>query len=242
MPVGMSYLATKLNTLVPLTDRELVGLKQIQTSPIKVERGRELLHQGVSSHVGYILQSGWGCSFKILHNGERQIITFPIPGDCVGLRSVLLRTSDHAFSALTDILVTSVEVPRMLQLFSEFPHVGSAILWATSRDEAFTVEHLASLGRRTAIERTAHFFLELCTRLQLVGLARTTKFSCPISQQDMADALGLTPIHVNRVLKELRQGNLITFKDHVVTIHDRARLKALAGYDDVEDAAVLVRD
>lgn len=174
--------------------------------------------------------------------GERQIITFPVPGDCVGLRNVLLRTSDHSFSALTDIVVSPVEISRMLELFAEFPHIGSAILWSTSRDEAITVEHLASVGRRSALERTAHFFLELSDRLQLVGLLEGAEYSCPLTQYDLADALGLSSIHVNRVLRELRQLKLLTFHDHIVTIHDRAGLKVLAGYEDIEMGAVVVRD
>jgi CRP-like cAMP-binding protein len=217
-------------------------LADLQSSPELVGQGSELLNQGERSKVGYILQSGWGRSFKTLKNGERQIITFPLAGDCVGLRSVLLRTSDHSFSALTDVIVSRVEVPKMLRVFADFPHIASAILWASSRDEAITVEHLASVGRRSALERTGHFFLELSARLQLVGLTERSEFECPLTQYDLADALGLTAIHVNRVLRELRQLNLLTFQDRVVTIHDRTGLGALSGYEDVEEAAVLTRD
>ena len=134
-----------------------------------------------------------------------------------------------------------IEVPRMLQLFAEFPHIGSAILWATSRDEAITVEHLASIGRRSAIERTGHFFLELCARLQLAEVSQGEEFACPLTQYDLADALGLSAIHVNRVLRELRELKLLTFQDHIVTIQDRAGLKAISAYEDIEDAAVVTR-
>lgn len=234
-------LARKLGSFIRLTNRELACLAELQSSSIVLPRGRELVCQGERSQVGYILQSGWGCSFKILLNGERQIITFPIPGDCVGLRSVLLRTSDHSFTALTEVRVCPVEIPRMLRLFSEYPYLGAAILWATSRDEAFTVEHLASVGRRSAIERTAHFFLELDDRLRLVNLVHEKTYSCPLTQYDMADALGLSAIHVNRVLRELRDGKLLTFQNRVVTIHDRARLAAIAAYEKVEEAAFIHR-
>ena len=88
----------------------------------------------------------------------------------------------------------------MMEVFNEFPRLGAAILWAASRDEAMVVEHLVSIGRRTAIERTAHFFLELSERLRLVGLANDKEFACPLNQYVLADALGLSAIHVNRVL------------------------------------------
>ena len=103
---------------------------------------------------------GWACSYKDLPSGSRQIISFPIAGDCVGLRSVLLRTADHSFSALTDAVVNPVEGGHTLKCVAEFPRLGAALLWAASRDEAMVVEHLVSIGRRNAIERTAHFFMD----------------------------------------------------------------------------------
>ena len=118
----------------------------------------------------------------------------------------------------------------MMQIFNELPRLGAAILWAASRDEAMVVEHLVSIGRRSAIERTAHFFLELSERLQLVGLATDREFDCPLNQYVLADALGLSAIHVNRVLRQLRERKLMTLKDRRVTILDRAKLNILAGF------------
>jgi CRP-like cAMP-binding protein len=242
MEAGLSHLAMKLNNFIRLSESERKCLAELQSVAVHVERDQELVYQGEQGHTAYILQSGWGCCSKILHDGGRQVITFPVPGDCVGLRSVLLRTSDHTFSALTEAVVSRVEVAQMLDVFSKFPHLAAAILWATSRDEAITVEHLASIGRRTAKERTAHFFLELCDRLRLVGLASATEFECPLNQYILSDALGLSAIHVNRVLRELREAELLTFQEHRVTIHDRVKLMALAGYENVEENAVLIRE
>jgi CRP-like cAMP-binding protein len=146
------------------------------------------------------------------------------------LRSALLRTADHSFEAITDAVVSTVDVARMLQTFSEFPRLGTAILWAASRDEAMVVEHLVSVGRRSAIERTAHFFMELAERLNLIGLATETDFKCPLSQYVIADALGLSAIHVNRVLRQLRELKLLTFQLGNVEIHDLAGLKKLSGF------------
>ena len=177
-----------------------------------------------------MVQSGWACSFKMLANGSRQIISFPIAGDCVGLRSVLLRTADHSFSALTDAEVSPVESSHILATFNEFPRLGAAILWAASRDEAMVVEHLVSVGRRSALERTAHFFMELAERLNLIGLATPAGFECPLTQPVLADALGLTAIHVNRVLRQLRELELLTMRGGTVEIHDLGRLRKLAGF------------
>ena len=105
---GGDILARKLSTFLPLTPDELKCLTDIQSQPFPVKRGRQLTQEGQTGHKAFVLQAGWGCSYKDLPNGGRQIISFPIAGDCVGLRSVLLRTADHSFSALTDAVVSTV--------------------------------------------------------------------------------------------------------------------------------------
>ena len=230
MATRADFLERKLGSFIQLTKGELQCLAKLQASPVSVGRGQELVHEGQAGHKAYILQSGWACSFKLLRDGGRQIIGFPIPGDCLGLRSVLLRTSDHSFSVITDAVVSSVETSGILQMLGEFPRLAAAVLWAASRDEAMIVEHLVSIGRRSAIERTAHFFLELGERLRLVGLATERGFHCPLNQYVLADALGLTPVHVNRVLRELREKRLLTVRNRKVTVHDPEGLEAVAGF------------
>jgi CRP-like cAMP-binding protein len=237
MPHNANLLARKLGAFMQLTPAEVAVLADLQQTPLRVPAGQELVHEGQSNHVAYILQAGWACSFKLLPDGGRQIITFPLPGDCIGLRSVLLRTSDHSFSALTDVVVSGVDGARMMQVFNDYPRLGAAILWGASRDEAMVVEHLVNIGRRTAIERTAHFFLELCERLRLVGLATEHEYICPLNQYVLADALGLSAIHVNRVLRQLRERKLLTLKGRKVVILDKIKLKALAGFQDQEPVA-----
>jgi CRP-like cAMP-binding protein len=225
-----SILAKKLNTFLPLTRRELKALAEIQSAPLTVKRGKQLTQEGQTGHKAFVLQTGWACSYKDLPNGNRQIISFPIAGDCVGLRSVLLRTADHSFAALTDAVVSPVESTHIIQCVNEFPRLGTALLWAASRDEAMVVEHLVSIGRRSAIERTAHFFMELAERLSLVGLATEAEFKCPLGQFVLGDALGLTAIHVNRVLRQLRERDLLTLQKGNVKIHDLKGLRKLAGF------------
>jgi CRP-like cAMP-binding protein len=225
-----SVLAKKLNTFLALTPQELNALAEMQSAPVTVKRGEQLTQEGQTGHKAFVLQAGWACSYKDLPNGNRQIISFPIAGDCVGLRSILLRTADHSFSALTDAVVTPVEGTHIMRCITDFPRLGTALLWAASRDEAMVVEHLVNIGRRSAIERTAHFFLELAGRLSLIGLASETEFKCPLSQFVLADALGLTAIHVNRVLRQLREQDLLTLRKGSVRMHDLDRLRKLAGY------------
>ncbi len=116
----------------------------------------------------------------------------------------------------------------MLDGFRSQPRLAAAILWAASRDEAMVVEHLVGIGRRSALVRTAHLLIELGQRLQLVGLGSEAGYACPLSQYDLADALGLTAIHVNRVLRQLRERRLATFRGGRVELHDLPGLQALA--------------
>jgi CRP-like cAMP-binding protein len=225
-----SFLAMKLNTFVPLSAAELACIADMQANPLKLKRGRQLTHEGDTGQKAFVLQEGRACSFKVLSNGSRQIISFPIAGDIIGLRSVLLRTADHSFSAITDSVASPMEGAHVLKCVTEFPRLGAALLWAASRDEAMVVEHLVSIGRRSAIERTAHFFLELAERLSLIGQATETEFECPLSQFVIADALGLTAIHVNRVLRQLRERRLLSVRKRTVKIQDHEGLRKLAGF------------
>lgn len=226
-----SALVRKLGSFIRLSEPELALLGEIQSIRRHVPRQTELVHEGQSGHRAYILQEGWASCYKILPDGGRQIITFSLPGDSMGLRSVLLRTSDHSFAAMTDAVISDVPSSRLIALFHDYPRLGAAILWAASRDEAMTVEHLVNIGRRSAIDGMAHLILELWERLQLVGLGRPTGFDCPLNQTAFADALGLSVIHVNRVLRQLRERGLMTFTAHQVIIHDPAGLRKLAHYD-----------
>jgi CRP-like cAMP-binding protein len=225
-----SILAKKLNTFVALSRDELKCLADMQRNPFKMKRGTQLTQEGQTGHKAFVLQAGWACSYKLLPDGGRQIISFPIAGDIVGLRSVLLRTADHSFSALTDSVVSAVEGVHILKCVTDFPRLGAALLWAASRDEAMVVEHLVNIGRRTALERTAHFFMELAERMTLNGNATETEFACPLSQFVLADALGLTSIHVNRVLRQLRERKLLTLRKGTAVILDLAGLRKLAGF------------
>lgn len=224
-------LAKKLNTFVRLLPDELACLAELQSRRRTVKALTELVHEGQTGHRAFILQSGWANCYKLVPDGGRQIISFPLPGDFLGLRSVLLRTSDHSFASLTDAVISDVSRQRIIEVFHELPRLATAILWATSRDEAMVVEHLVNIGRRSAIERLAHLFLELGERLRLVDLTSPTGFECPLNQYVLADALGLTAIHVNRVLRQLRERGLITVRSHQVAIHDLDGLRDLAGYE-----------
>jgi CRP-like cAMP-binding protein len=226
-----SPLARKLGTYVALTEVELNLLDRLHQRRRTLDAGQDIIHQGEPAQSAYILASGWACSYKLLPNGTRQIVDFQIPGDFIGLRSILLRTADHNVEAITAVEVSEVLMKELVDAFTETPRLASAVLWAASRDEAMVVEHLVDLGRRDAIERTAHFLLELGSRMMLAGLGSTKGYPCPLSQDLLADALGLTSVHVNRVLRQLREDGLLTFRGGKVSFDDFERLVELADFD-----------
>ena len=231
LPRPLSALSRKLERFQALTPLEIRKLTDLRRRMLHFEPGTDLVYEGQSARHAYVLESGWVRSYKDLVNGGRQIINFQIPGDFLGMRSVLLRTADYSFAAITPVIASELDGDELRNLMIDSPRLATALLWAASRDEAMLVEHLASLGRRDASARVAHFFLELGARLSVIGRVENGGYDCPLSQYLLADALGMTSIHINRVLRKLRERNMLLYRDARVTILDMPALVALAGFD-----------
>ncbi len=226
-----SPLTRKLSAFVELSSKELAILERLHQRKRTFAAGRDLVYEGQSGQAAYILSSGWVCSYKLQPDGTRQIVDFQIPGDFLGLRSVLLRTSDHSFEPIGEIEAVEVLASDLLEAFEETPRLATAVFWAASRDEAMVVEHLVGLGKRDAEIRMAHFLLELGARLFLVGLGGRAGYACPLNQYHLADALGLSSVHVNRTLRKLREDGLVTFQKGQVTFDNYDGLVRLADFD-----------
>jgi CRP-like cAMP-binding protein len=231
MSAVQSPLARKLGAFVALSEPELAALELFHQRRRIFDPGIDLVRQGQPGQSAFILANGWVCSYKLLSSGSRQIVDFQIPGDFLGLRSVLFRTSDHNVESLTKVEVSEVSSNDLIEAFANTPRLATAVLWAASRDEAMVVEHLVDIGRRNAVERTAHFLLELGARLKLVGLGTREGYACPLSQFKLADALGLTAVHINRVLRQLREEGLMTFRSGQVIFDNFERLVEVADFD-----------
>jgi CRP-like cAMP-binding protein len=231
MLTHLSPLTRKLSAFVALSEADLATLARFDRRRRTFQPGHGLQHEGQAGASAFVLSKGWACSYKLLPDGERQIVDFQIPGDFLGLRSMLFRTTDHSIEALTRIEASEVLASDVLDAFSQAPRLATAVLWAASRDEAMVVEHLVNLGRRTAEQRMAHFFLEMGARLALVGQGDETGFPCPLTQYHLADVLGLSAVHVNRVLRTLREEGMVTFQKGRVHFDNKSRLAELAGFD-----------
>ena len=226
-----SALTAKLSRLRPLDPAEEDALRSLRRSSQTFQPGSDLASEGQSRRPVFILESGWCYSYKFLPDGGRQVVMVKLPGDFLGVRSMLLRVSDHGFAPLTPVVASQVDMTELARLMRQSPRLAASLLWAAALDEAMIVEHLVSLGPRDAASRLAHFFLELKARLDLLGLVEGDSFDCPLSQQMIADLSGLTPIHVNRVLRRLREDQLMSFQRGRVVLHDPSALARLAGFD-----------
>jgi CRP-like cAMP-binding protein len=226
-----SPFARKLSAFVKLSDTDLSVMSDLFRRRRRFPTGVDMIHQGQTDQSAYVLASGWACSYKILPSGSRQIVDIQIPGDFLGLRSVLFRTADHNVEPITLVQASEIKQRDLLAAFSQTPRLATAVLWAASRDEAMVVEHLVDIGRRSAVERMAHFLLELGARLRLVGLGDRKGYLCPLSQYLLADALGLSAVHVNRVLRELREEGMVTFQKGRVVFDNYDALVDFAEFD-----------
>ena len=191
MSIAGSPLARKLGAFVALSEPELAALEVFHKRRQTFDAGVDLVRQGQAGQSAYILAEGWVCSYKLLPSGTRQIVDFQISGDFLGLRSVLFRTSDHNVEALTRVEVSEVSSNDLIDAFANTPRLATAVLWAASRDEAMVVEHLVDIGRRNALERTAHFLLELGARLKLVGLGTRRAIRLPDSAKLVGRCTGV---------------------------------------------------
>lgn len=226
-----SPIARKLSAFVTLSESDLNVLSDLYARRRYFPAGQDMVHEGQLDQTAFILSKGWVCSYKMTPDGARQILDFRVPGDFLGLRSVLLRTSDHNIEPITAVEASEVNTSDLLDTFSRTPRLATAVLWAASTDQAMMVEHLVGLGRRNAAERTGHFLLELAARLRLVGIGDNTGYACPLSQYMLADALGLSAVHINRVLRELREAGLVTFQRGQVVFDDFDALVEFSSFD-----------
>lgn len=189
-----------------------------------------LTGQGEFEHRIFFVNSGWACIYRDLANGDRQIIDFPLRGDIMGMRSAE-GPNYNSFASVADVSVFEVSAKAFYAMLEQSPRLSSYFMRVTSRQRSIIIEHLTNCGRRSALARTAHLFLEFASRLDVFGALSENSYECPLTQYELADALGLTPIHINRMLRELRERKLVSFRNGVVKIHDWYELAALSNFD-----------
>lgn len=221
----------RLASYVKLSDEELILLARSVSSSRRLSPHSEVLAQGRQSNSVFVVLRGFACRFKVLSNGRRQITSYLVPGDICDYRFLANRPADQGTTTLSPTTIGAIPLEAMASICERFPHITNALLSASAVDEAIGREWMINLGQRTAVQRTAQVICELYVRLYTVGLTDRLSFNLPITQSELGEALGLSTVHVNRTLQELRRADLITLKSGVVTILDVDRLASLAMFD-----------
>ena len=224
-------LTRKLVQLVDLSPDEVTLLQGLQSMTRLVRRNREIVTQGRKYDALFVMIDGISIRYRILRDGRRQILNIALPGDFVGFPACFFDRALYPISALTDVVVAPISFAVLINLFERHPHLAAAIFWSFSSEAAIYSERLTDIGRRTALERVAHFLLELLTRFQLIGLADECSFPMPLTQELLGDALSLSLPHVNRTLRQLREDGLVSIEAHQVFIKDVEALSALGDFE-----------
>lgn len=226
-----SALVRKLGRMVLLSTAEVTFLEGLQANRAKFEKGRELVADGAEYPATFIVRRGWVARQKILEDGRRQILSFALPGDFLGLHVNFRRVAAYDAVALTDTEVALLDPNRVLEIYRDYPILASGLSWATVREFNVLGEQAVRLGRRSAAERMCHLLLELWYRLDLVDEAGERSLEFPLTQRDASDTLGLSQVHVNRTFRYLKEAGIIDYSRGTVAIRSFDKLKAIAAFE-----------
>lgn len=227
----LNPLIRKLEAVASLSFAEKEAILNLPTTVRVIKAQRDIVRERDKASQCCLVIDGWLYRYKILENGSRQIISFHVNGDLPDLQSLHLKTMDHNLGSIVKSTVAFIQHEAVNALSAEFPNIRDVLWRDTLVDAAIFRECITGIGSRQAPERMAHLFCELFTRMQAVGLTQKNICPMPISQQALADALGLSTVHVNRSLMHLRRRGLIQLEKQVLTILDWGRLKAESGFD-----------
>ncbi|KMO44176.1 cyclic nucleotide-binding protein [Methylobacterium tarhaniae] len=222
----MNPLIKKLERFTRLSDEDKRILQHAAASRLRNFEPRcDIISEGETPRDVNLILSGWACRYKQFEDGRRQIVAFFLPGDLCDLNVFLLREMDHSIGTLAPVTLAQISRDLLQRMLDANSRLTQALWWETLITAANHREWVVNVGQRTAIERVAHLLCELFHRLRAVGLVREGGYEMPITQSEMADALGISAVHVNRTLRELRIAELMTWKSGRVTILDLPALE-----------------
>jgi CRP-like cAMP-binding protein len=220
----------RLSHYMALSAADLKSLDAIIDGELTIRKRRDLIVDGYEYRKLCFVNEGYAMRYKLLRNGKRQILNVILPGDVVGLPGSFFQRAVYSVTAISDLTMHVCALDAYVQLCYRRPQFGLALSWIAVQEAATYAEHIIDIGRRTPIERLAHFLLELHERLLAVGRAEPRRFTLPFSQEVIADVLGLSVPHLNRMMQQLRAEKLIADSERVVAFVDAAALQALAHY------------
>lgn len=227
----VNALVRKLENFIRLSPEERQALERLAQPTRRLGAREDVIRDGDRPrHVNVVLE-GWACRYKQLEDGRRQVISIFLPGDLCDPHVFVLRNTDHSLGTLTSVVLAEIPETAIRDLTQQFPRLQEALWWEMLVSSAIQREWTVSLGQRLATERLGHLFCELFMRLRAVRLTSESSCEFPITQADLGDAMGLSTVHINRTLKELRAAGLIRLRGRQLTIPDFAALQAASLFD-----------
>jgi len=222
----------KLRGFADLSSAAIEALERATALPMKYRARQDIIREGDSTGPVFVVIDGWACRYKILPAGTRQITAFLMPGDACDLHVGMLEQMDHSIQALVPTTVAAIPRGLMDRLMADHPAIARAMYIAQLIDEATLRAWIVSMGRRSSTDRVAHLLCELYVRARRQGLIGEGMFELPLSQIVLADALGMTPVHINRVLRDLRESGTLTLSRGRIAVIDTIKLVQIAGFDE----------
>jgi CRP-like cAMP-binding protein len=224
-------LTRKLCHGADLSDEDVSRLAAVTLSAQEVPAGRDIVSEGGGTDHVHFVTSGTACRYKLLRDGRRSIVVLLLPGDFCDLHIDILDRMDHSIGALTTCSVARIPKAELRKMLVSYPSINRACLWATLVDEAVLREWLVGVGRRSSEQQLAHLFCELYVRLDAVGLTAGDGYHMPFTQATLADLLGITPVHVQRIMRRLRRNGLVSQQGDRISIPDFDSLAELGEFD-----------
>jgi CRP-like cAMP-binding protein len=228
---SVDMLIRKLESIAQLSNDERRAIEHLPITGRPMAAGQDIVQEKDRPSQCCLLLDGWACRYQLLTEGKRQIFSFHIPGDIPDLQSLHLGVMDHNLCTLTKATVAFIPHDAMRELTAAFSSVAEILWRETLVDGAIFRQWITSMGRRSACASIAHLFCELYVKLEAVGLARDHAYQLPLTQQDIGDARGLSNVHVNRVMRDLRQSGLINWHRGGLEISDWKELAKMCDFD-----------
>jgi CRP-like cAMP-binding protein len=222
-------LVAKLSQFAPLSDKDIGVLETLCLPEERFGAGANIVVEGETPRSAFVVTRGIACRYRLMADGRRQILTILIPGDFFDLHGFLLQATDHSVATISPTRIASIGRDAVIDIIANHPRIGAALWWSTIQEQAMLRERIVALGRRSARGRVAYFLCEIVWRQRVIGMAEGHAIRLPFTQTDLADMLGLTSVHTNRVLQYFRRDALITLANRRLTLLDLERLQAISG-------------
>jgi CRP-like cAMP-binding protein len=225
-------LIRKFSCLRQLSHDEINALMKMHKKTRIIDAHKTFLHPGETHKQSWIVTQGWAYRYKSFSNGEQQIINYYLPGDIISPFSSVMPRANYYVASITPLYVCPFSHDNLTELFATSPKLETLFEYFLALEDAILTEQVCRIGRQTAYQRTAHLLLELFQRLKIIGQTERNTFISPLTQQMMADTLGLSTVHMNRTLHKLRNDNLISIMAHKISLLNPVKLKQIIEYQD----------